>query len=252
MRIKHWRLPFLLRIMHQIQDLQKLDRRFVHFTFLLLISLCVSHLVMGQTSKTDPVDVQGWTVISLGLDLPKKWEVGLTGQWRTENNATITKGLYLTPEVSYGIHKKVNLFANFRYADLMDAHSSRLGLGMEYTTKISGWQIGFRPQFQYTLKYADDGDGSAESKSILRTRLSVRHRITKKLDGYLQFEPYFTFSPDAYFIDNIRNTAGLRYEYKKNRRISVFYIYRPDYAKSYNRVFHVAGLRWDLDFKVKD
>jgi hypothetical protein len=207
---------------------------------------------MGQTSKTDPVDVQGWTIISLGLDLPKKWEVGLTGQWRTENNATITKGIYLTPEVSYGINKRVNLFTNFRYADLMNAHSTRLGIGMEYSTKISGWQIGIRPQFQYTLSYADDGDGSAESKSILRTRLSVRHRITKKLDGYLQFEPYFTFSPDAYFIDNIRNTAGLRYEYKKNRRISVFYIYRPDYAKSYNRLFHVAGLRWDLDFKVKD
>jgi hypothetical protein len=211
----------------------------------------ISGGIRSQTSKSDPVDIQGWTIVSLGLNLPKKWEAGLTGQWRTENNMSSTKGFYLTPEISYGIHKKVKVFANFRYADVIGSHSSRVGIGLEYSTKISGFQIGLRPQFQYTLKYADDGDGSATGTSILRTRLSVRHRITKKIDGYLQFEPYFTFSPGEYFIDNIRNTVGLRYEYKKDRRISVFYIYRPDFAKSYNRLFHVAGIRWDVDLKWK-
>lgn len=218
---------------------------------LLLCLTMISGGIRSQTSKSDPVDVQGWAIVSLGLNLPKKWEAGLTGQWRTENNLGTTKGFYVTPEISYGFHKKVKIFANFRYADVIGSHSSRVGIGLDYSTKISGWQIGFRPQFQYTLKYADDGDGSATGTSILRTRLSVRHRITKKIDGYLQIEPYFTRSPGEYFIHNIRNTVGLRYEYKKDRKISVFYMYRPDFAKSYNRLFHVAGLRWDVDLKWK-
>ena len=227
------------------------NRKFLSISCLMVCLTIISGGIRSQTSKSDPVDVQGWAIVSLGLNLPKKWEAGLTGQWRTENNLGTTKGFYVTPEISYGIHKKVKIFANFRYADVIGSHSSRLGIGLEYSTKVSGWQIGLRPQFQYTLKYADDGDGSATGTSILRTRLSVRHRITKKIDGYLQFEPYFTFSPGEYFIDNIRNTAGIRYEYKKDRRISVFYIYRPDFAKSYNRLFHVAGLRWDVDLKWK-
>ncbi len=227
------------------------NRKIFVISCLMSFMSIISGGVRSQPSKSDPVDIQGWAIISLGLDLPKKWEASLTGQWRTENNLSTTRGFYVTPEVSYGIHKKVRIFANFRYADVVGSHSSRLGIGLEYSTKISGWQIGLRPQFQYTLKYADDGDGSATGTSILRTRLSVRHRITKKLDGYLQVEPYFTFTPGEYFIDNIRNTAGLRYEYRKDRRISVFYTYRPDFAKSYNRLFHIVGLRWDVDLKWK-
>ena len=221
-----------------------------HTLLLLLCGIVAQPCLRAQTSKSDPVDLQGWALVSLGLDLPKRWEASLDGQFRTEGNARNFLGAYLTPSVGYGITKKLRVFANYRYARLNDAYSSRLGLGLEFNAKTSGWNLGFRPQLQHTLRYADDGDGSASAKTLLRVRMQARHALTKKLDGYVSVEPYLNFDPDEYIIDNIRNTVGLRYEYAKGRRVGLFYIYRPDYSKSYNRVFHVVGLRWDFDWKI--
>ena len=97
----------------------------------------------------------------------------------------------------------------------------------------------------------EDGDLSSSSKWILRTRLSVRYGLSKNIDAFLQFEPFFTFDDSEYFIDNIRNTIGIKYEYAKDRKVRLFYIFRPDYARSYNRTFHVVGLKFDFDWKVK-
>ncbi len=66
---------------------------------------------------------------------------------------------------------------------------------------------------------------------------------------YASVEPYFTFETGEYPIDNIRNTLGLKYEYAKNKKVEVYYIYRPDFAKSYNRTFHVIGV--NVSFKAK-
>lgn len=204
----------------------------------------------AQTSKADPKDLQGWMQASLGLNLPKRWDASMDLQYRRQGDLGAFMGAYVSPSVGYGITKKMRVFANYRYARTSDAWSSRLGIGMEFTAKKSGWNIGFRPQVQHTLRYADDGDGSASAKTLLRARLQARHALTKRLDGYFSLEPYLNFDPSEYIIDNIRNTVGVRYEYAKGRRIGLFYMYRPDYSKSYNRDFHVVGVRWDLDWKV--
>jgi len=204
----------------------------------------------AQTSKADPKDLQGWMQASLGLNLPKRWDASMDLQYRRQGDLGAFMGAYVSPSVGYGITKKMRVFANYRYARTSDAWSSRLGIGMEFTAKKSGWNIGFRPQVQHTLRYADDGDGSASAKTLLRARLQARHALTKRLDGYFSLEPYLNFDPSEYIIDNTRNTVGVRYEYAKGRRIGLFYMYRPDYSKRYNRDFHVVGVRWDLDWKV--
>jgi hypothetical protein len=97
----------------------------------------------------------------------------------------------------------------------------------------------------------EDGDLSSSSKWVLRTRLSVRYGLSEIIDSILPIEPFFTFDDSEYFIDHIRNTIGVKYEYAKDRKVSLFSIFRPDYARSYNRTFHVVGLKFDFDWKVK-
>jgi hypothetical protein len=38
----------------------------------------ISFSGLAQTSSADPVDIQGWYGVGLGLDLKKKWTLGLT------------------------------------------------------------------------------------------------------------------------------------------------------------------------------
>lgn len=224
-------------------------KRLLHF--IMLFSAAICQTLSAQTSKTEPEDLQGWLVGNATVNLPKKWDVGTTFQWRTEGNISKYKGIYFSPEIGYKLMQKVRGFVQYRYATTNNGASSRVGLGMEYTDKAGAWNFDLRPQVQYTLAYAEDGDISSNSKWILRTRLSVRYGLSKNIDAFLQFEPFFTFDDSEYFIDNIRNTIGIKYEYAKDRKVSLFYIYRPDYARSYNRVFHVVGLKFDFDWKVK-
>ena len=42
--------------------------------------------------------------------------------------------------------------------------------------------------------------------------------LSKKIDAYASVEPFFTFDPTEYFIDNIRNTFGVKFEYAKNKK----------------------------------
>lgn len=215
----------------------------------ILVTVFSMQALRSQTSSSDPTDLQAWYVAGLGLNLPNRWDAGMTLQIRTENNASEFRGFYMAPELGYKIQKKTRVFMNLRQAWTNNGISRRVGLGLEYSTKSNNWKFDFRPQIQYTMRYADDGELSS-SNWILRTRLGASYQLNKKLDAYVQFEPFFTFDRSEYFIDNIRNTAGLKYEYAKDKKIALFYIYRPDFSKSYNRTFHVIGLRLDFDWKV--
>lgn len=218
---------------------------------LIVISVCMMSAAFAQTSKTDPNDVEGWTGIGLNFKFPGKWDLGMDYQLRSDSNVSRYKGSYFTPETSFKLSKKLKAIANFRYASTKNGNSSRIGVGMEYAEKFKKWKLEFRPQLQYTVRYANDGDVSNQSKWILRTKIGMEHALSKKLEAYASIEPYFTFDKTEYFIDNIRNTIGLKYEYKKNNTLGLFYIYRPDYAKSYNRNFHIAGIKFDLNWKIK-
>ncbi len=83
----------------------------------------------------------------------------------------------------------------------------------------------------------------------MRTRFEVKRQVSSRFDVYASTEPYFT-SGDGYLVDNWRNTVGAKIDVATGRRLDLFYIYRPDYAKAtYNRTFHVMGV--DLDWSVK-
>lgn len=216
-----------------------------------ILGLTILSTAMAQTSKSDPNDVEGWAGIDLKINLPKKFDFDFSYQLRTDSNVSRYKGSYFTPEIGYKLSKKIKTFANFRYATTINGNSSRIGGGFEYSDEIQKLKISFKPHMQYTIRYAEDGDVSNTSKWILRTKLGAKYPLTKKVDIYASTEPFFTFDQTEYFIDNIRNTVGLKFEYAKNKKIDLFYIYRPDFEKSYNRNFHIIGLNFDLDWKIK-
>lgn len=216
-----------------------------------ILGLTILSNAKAQTSKSDPNDFEGWAGIDFKINLPKKFDVDFSYQLRTDSDISRYKGSYFTPEIGYKLSKKIKSFGNFRYATTINGNSSRIGGGFEYSDEIQKMKISFKPHIQYTIRYAEDGDVSNTSKWILRTKLGVKYPLSKNVDIYTSTEPFFTFDKTAYFIDNVRNTVGVKFEYAKNKKIDLFYIYRPDFEKSYNRNFHIIGVSLDFDFKIK-
>lgn len=118
------------------------------------------------------------------------------------------------------------------------------------SSSLSKYRCWYMTGWTSYTQTTDDGDGSAMAKTLLRVRRRASHTITSKLEGYSSLKPDLNLDPDEYTIDNVRNTIGLQYQHAKGRKDGIFYIYRPDYSKSYNRVFHIVGMRWHLDWKV--
>jgi hypothetical protein len=206
----------------------------------------------AQVNRDNPNDFQVWLGAGLKLDLPKKWEFEIDYQLRQVNDASTYKGSYFSPQLSYKFNKYLEAFANYRWAFTVNGNSRRAGFGLQTSLKLQKWNLGLRTQLQYTEQFADDGETITDDRYLLRTRLGVKYALTKKLDIYGSTEPFFTFDNTERTIDNIRNTIGIRYEYIKNQKVNIYYIYRPDYAKkTYNRTFHVLGMNLDFELKIK-
>jgi hypothetical protein len=203
----------------------------------------------AQTSRSDPTDLQSWQSVGLNFNLPNRWEAGLKYRARFVDNSTVFRGSYLYAEVGRELSKHFSALSEYRLALVDDGTHHRLGLGMQADANLGKTEVSLRPLLQYQKQvFEDEGDGT-DADAYLRTRFKVEHPVTKALDVYVATEPYLKFGVDSP-LDNVRNTVGLQLEYAKRRKAELFYIYRPDYGKSYNRTFHVIGVDLDFDFKI--
>ena len=212
---------------------------------LLLPAATTAH---AQTSRADPTDVQGWYQLGVDLDLPKKWEASAEYRLRTVDGASQYRGSYVTGEIGRALGKHLSLFANYRYADVEEEVTHRVGLGAELQRRLGGTTLSFRPQVQHRFQGGDDEQGT-DARTLVRTRVKLQQRLTSRLAVYASTEPYLDFAA-AYPLDNWRNTVGTKWEYARGKTVDLFYIYRPDYAKSYNRTFHVLGVGLGFDATI--
>lgn len=214
-----------------------------------LTSVLIVQTGIAQTSASDPVDVQGWYGVGVGVDLKNKWSVGLDYQARFQNNLASYKGSYISFSGSKGISKRVDLLGEYRLGLVSGATYHRFSAGGEYQPKLKGIDLGLRVLVLNNIQDFLDVTEATQKTGFWRARLKVGKKFTKKWEGYLATEPVMEFGGNS-FIDNWRNTIGFKRKVSSNAKLDVFYMYRPDYSKaSYNRLFHVIGL--NLDFSAK-
>lgn len=204
----------------------------------------------AQTSPTDPTDRQAWVATKVTLDLPEKWEASLQYRARYVDDATTWKGAYLTTELTKGLSKAWSVGMSHRMAVVDGGTFHRVAAGASWERKVGATRLSMRGLVQHQFEnFAANDEGGGSGSTFVRTRLQLRRSLSPRLAIYGSTEPYFTFTGD-YPIDNWRNTLGTRLAIGGGRTLDLYYIYRPDYAKAYNRVFHIVGVDLDLDLKV--
>lgn len=218
---------------------------------LALVLVASGARVHAQTSRTDPVDIQTRVGMSLNFSLPKKFESALEYELRMVDNASAYRGSYLTGELGYAFGKHLSGLTTYRIARVGDVVTHRTGIGAQLE-QMRGERItiSFRPLLQYQKERVDDDGQTIDATTFLRTRLRAKFQQRKHVALYGSVEPYFTFHGD-FPVDNWRNTLGVQYQFTKHRKIDVHYIYRPDYAKIYNRTYHTFGVEFVQDLKFR-
>lgn len=217
------------------------------------MSLCFVILFKNgftQTSRLKPEDTEGWYSTAIQLDLPKKWKIGFDYQLRFYNNLQAYKGSYFSIGPEKKIFRNIYTFFEYRLALVNKGNYHRYSLGTEYKSKILKLHINVRGIIQNQLQDFDEKDKLNGNDLYWRVRFKLQYPLTNKIDLYASIEPVMKTGAD-YFIDNWRNEAGLKIEIAKSTVIEPFYIYRPDYAKAYNRVFNILGLNISYNIKTK-
>jgi len=197
------------------------------------------------------VDVQARMGAQLKLNLPWKWDASLGYEARMVADAREYRGSYIDGELGHPVGKYLTLFGNYRYASITNDESHRVGAGAEAERKWDHLALAFRPMYQYQFSAIDTIDAEQGSRRILRTRVKAKVPVTKRFALYGSVEPYFAFT-GVYPVDNWRNTVGIQWEFLKKRKIDLYYIYRPDYAKEwYNRTYHIFGAEISSEMKLR-
>ena len=223
---------------------------FLVVIFAILSSYAIAQTVNRGATKADPTDVQGWYGASFNTNLPHKWSVYLNYQTRFIDNFSYYNGSYITLGGSKKLNKHLEFMGDYRLALVRAGVYNRFTVGAELSKKLKHLNLAFRFQLQNQLQEFDDVSKPNDQNGYWRTRFQGKYAINKKWEAYASIEPIMKFGAN-FLVDNIRNTIGCKYKIRKDLKLDVFYIYRPDYAKSYNRLFHIVGLNADYTFKVK-
>jgi len=210
--------------------------------FCILVFLSAYQSVLAQTSKADPTDVQGWYGGTLDINLPRKWAAELDYQARYFNNVRTFNGSYISVGASKELSDFLSLQAEYRLALVSGLTSHRVSVGAEASQQFGELDISLRALIQNRVQDFDDATISNDHSGYWRVRLGAKVNLVKKLNMYMQTEPIMKFG-GVYFVDNWRNTIGLKYKFSKQLKLDAYYIYRPDFAKAtYNRLFHINGV----------
>jgi hypothetical protein len=204
----------------------------------------------AQATKSDPVDMQGWFGANIELDLPKKWNVDLAYQGRLNNNFESYNGSYYSVGIDKRIIKSLSLLVEYRLSQVLKGTYNRYSAGFDVGYKVKKIQTDLRFLYQNQIQDFDDPIKEDDKDNFFRVRARARIPVIKKASLVLSTEPIYSIS-SGFKIDNYRHQLALRYDIEKNFRLELFYINRPDYAKSYKRQYHIMGTTLSYSFKVK-
>ncbi len=222
--------------------MKKLSTVFI-FVFLIILTK-----VQAQATKSDPVDSQGWFSASLDLNLPKKWKAEIEYQARMFNDFKSFNGSFYSIGVEKGLTSSFSLLAEYRLSKVLKGTYNRISVGFVLDKKIEDFKFDLRVLYQNQVQDFDDPAKEIDKDNFIRTRLRMKKEVSKKVDMIIAFEPIYQVQ-EGLKIDNYRIQGGLRYNFTKKSSVDVFYINRPDYAKSYKRVYHILGLSFKHEIK---
>ena len=212
--------------------------------------LLLFQFLEAQATKSDPVDMQGWFGANIEADFPKKWNVDLSYQARMNNNITNYNGSYYSIGVKKRLFRPISLLVEYRLSKVLKGTYNRYSFGFDIDYNLQKIKTDVRLLYQNQIQDFDDPIKEIDKDNFFRIRARVRFPVINRTSLVLSTEPIYGLS-SGFSIDNYRHQLALRYDIDKNVQLELFYINRPDYAKSYKRQYHIFGTTLSYSFKVK-
>jgi hypothetical protein len=224
-----------------------MKNKFFLKAFCLIFYCVLSKNAFAQTSKQDPIDSQAWYSSKIRINLPKKWAISTDYQARFYNDFKTHYGSYFTFGAEKKLSKSLDVLAAYRLAFVEKGTYNRISIGAEAQQKWHNFEFSLRILAQKNWKNFSEVGKETKEENYWRTRFTAAYNMSKKTSFYVATEPIMQFGGDV-FVDNLRNSIGLKVAITKQSRIDLFYLHNPDYSKSYKRLDHIMGI--ELNYTI--
>jgi len=219
-------------------------------TYVTLLLVLLMNASYGQATKSDPVDKQGWFSAAIDFDLPKKWRAEIEYQARVFNDFKTFNGSFYSIGFEKGLTSWLSLNTEYRLSKVLKGTYNRISAGFVVDKKVEDIKLDLRVLYQNQVQDFDDPRKENDKNNFIRIRMRGKKDLSDRMDLLLSFEPIYQVRSGLQ-IDNYRIQGGLKYHFTKGTTLDVFYLNRPDFAKSYKRQYHVFGIAFKQEIKIK-
>ncbi len=212
-------------------------------------------------------DVRAWIGVDAKYDLNKRWSLGMETQTRTDLKLGRLDNAYISPNLSWKIHKHLETGFSYRLSSVPYSKSttnrvtsSRFSL--DFTFRNIEEFFAKKPRLGVSLRLQGTREYEAEKRTdnTLRLKLILDYDLpNSKLDLFASTELFYRFQRDLVYtfsevqsvdaINKYRVKLGLSYPLGDHQDIKVYGLNQWRYPDG--RSEFVIGLGYSCDFSSK-
>ena len=244
--------------------------QFVYFSFLNImkrfsLSIRTFLFAMILLANVSLVSAQNndwglWTSIDAKKKLPKKWDLGVTAQYRWKDNISVTDQIRGSAEISRKLGQYVQLgagyelIANKKVKKDIFVYRNRFWLQSKVSYKYARFTADWRFRMQLTmLEKEDSGDASINNdrrQKVLLNRFGLKYDIKKTpLEPYINVELFHQpFSDLEYSYYQNRFSIGTEYKINKHHSLEAGYKLEAEVIGSKKNKLNVVKIGYSYSF----
>lgn len=218
------------------------------------ILLIITSIIIAVSSFSQQEDAEFWTGISLEKKINKKFTLGLSEEFRFNENVSRIEQFFTNVGLTYKISKNISWGVSYRFVqkqELDNTYNSSNKIYTDLRLKKSISRFSFSLRNRYQFKYVNlFSEGETNTDNYLRNKLSIKYNVKKSpFTPFIGAETYLKLNKDEYKeIDRYRLTMGTSYKINKESKLSMFYRIEQDINVSEPIKANIFGLRYSYEF----
>ena len=183
-----------------------------------------------------------WNAISFEKKLPYSLKFGLEQNLRFIDQSPRFKQTFTEVYLSYQIINDLVIMMPLRYAIFNDKTKQRVSFAGSYKYDLKPISL------KYRLKYQRVFEDETFSDDAIRSKISLRYRLNKRIRPFIAGETFFNEKLNKYKLNEYRLSLGVKVDLSKNKSINIFCIRKiEDLDKSTPENTNVFGFGYNLE-----
>jgi hypothetical protein len=218
--------------------------------YLLLLILVLA----GNTLRSQVNDAQLWLSANLEKKLTSSLAIGFTEEVRLIENITEAGVIFSELGISYRFLKRFKVGASYRFRmkrrldDTYERFQSWFAEG-SYREKLKPVTLVLRLRYQSRYAEAYTSEKAGVPNSHLRTKITLKYDLQKKVEPYIYAETFFrTGAMASSSFDQLRLCAGIEYSFNRMHMIDLHYLFCREFDAVNPETDYVIGIGYYLTF----